>query len=413
MTRYDSYINGRIDHCRRRSGVAHHIRTAGAAGTPAKPTPSAPGANATAAADPLTGASRPARGRCGHERAQSRGGHAAPRPPRKDRTLSSTRRSRARSARCSGCAARRHRGFAVVGGRIVLGDRASQPLRRPARPRRRSAGARRPHVLEPLVRRRAGAPRAAVARRGRARGVGRAGSRGRRRAGRLARLLRPHQSGTTRVGGPTHVSTIGGTARPGRRPKAGLALPYPLPCATDTAGKALPTTPSALYPRRLGSKATKPRLPAPVAPAAHRRPGPSTRVLGDCTAGRGVIVTAAAAGCACGAATTVLTPKALEGAVWLAVARRQRLAALCVASTTARVSRPTRVAARALEQGPPDAACGPRIAETLAARGGRGRTAEPAGSRWPPTRWHRLQRHPPRHRAPDRKRGRTTSSLWA
>ena len=77
-TVYDSYINGRNDHCRRccRSGVAHHIRAAGAAGTPAKPTPSAPGVgNTETAADPPAGATRASvrGGCCGHECAQSRG----------------------------------------------------------------------------------------------------------------------------------------------------------------------------------------------------------------------------------------------------------------------------------------------------------------------------------------------------
>jgi hypothetical protein len=189
----------------------------------------------------------------------------------------------------------------------------------------------------------------------------------------------PAGSGTgTRVGGPTPDDTepaIGGTrgGAPDRETKAGAGLAVPctaLPTAVcDTCGAWV----------HCPAHAECPWCPQEAPPPGHPGglTGPAT--LGDCAAGCGVVVVrGGGGGCACGAATTVPTPKALEGAVLGSPSPVvARLAALCVASTTAgglAANDEWRLELWSRALPTPPAVRG--IAETLAARGGRGRTAE-------------------------------------
>lgn len=265
--------------------------------------------------------------------------------------------------------------FAVVGGRIVLGDRALAafaPTGPPSPPFRWSPDDHTfpepfrcvavPGPPEPL------SPAAAALA---ASGVPGA------EAGAVLVGVGPGCCGPTgSVGGP-------GTPEETAKTGAGLAVPCTaLPTAVcDTCGAWVhcpahaecpwcppePPAPGAPQPHPTGAAAPRPEAP----------PGPAT--LGDCAAGCGVVVVRGGGGrCPCGAATTVPTPKALEGAVLGSPSPVvARLSALCVASTDAR-GLPAddewrlELWSRALPT--PPAVRG--IAETLAARGGRGRTAE-------------------------------------
>jgi hypothetical protein len=267
--------------------------------------------------------------------------------------------------------------FAVVGGRIVLGDRAlaaftpTGPASPPFRwspddhtfpePFRCVAIPGPPEPLSPAA--------AALA----ASGVPGA------EAGAVLVGVGPGCCGPTGPGGPAMPDdaepdsggSLGGI--PDRKTKAGAGLAVPctaLPTAVcDTCGAWVHCAAHA------GCPWCPAEAPAPGYPGG--RPGPAT--LGDCAAGCGVVVVrGGGGGCACGAATTVPTPKALEGAILGSPSPVvARLAALCVASTTAgglAANDEWRLELWSRALPTPPAVRG--IAETLAARGGRGRTAE-------------------------------------
>ena len=270
--------------------------------------------------------------------------------------------------------------FAVVGGRIVLGDRALAafaPTGPPSPPFRWSPDDHTfpepfrcvavPGPPEPL------SPAAAALA---ASGVPGA------EAGAVLVGVGPGCCGHTKTGGPDGFGGHSGFAPGGDRggnAGAGLAMPCTaLPTAVcDTCGAWVHCAAHAecpWCPPPAGAGLATAGVAAPH-PGAH--PGPAT--LGDCTAGCGVVVVrGGGGGCACGAATTVPTPKALEGAVLGSPSPVvARLAALCVASTTAgglAADDEWRLELWSRALPTPPAVRG--IAETLAARGGRGRTAE-------------------------------------
>ena len=349
------------------------------------------------AADPPTGATRPAGARggcCGHECAQSRGGHPAPRPPPEGphavvhEALTRALGEVLGLARPGGTA-----WFAVVGGRIVLGDRAlaafaptgppSPPFRwspddhtfpepfrcvavpgpqsrcRPPRPRSRRRA----------CRERAGAVLVGV-------GPGCCG---------------PAGSGTgTRLGGPTPDNTEPPSAAVAGDPRRrDQSRRRPCRAVHRPADRGVPTCGAWVHcPDHAECPWCPPDAPAPgapqapppgvVAPAPPTTPGATRDPRRSATA-RGLRRgrRPRQQGAARGAATTVPTPKAPRAPSWDHRRPSSRGSPPC-----AWRPQPRGLAAddewrlelwsRALPT--PPAVRG--IAETLAARGGRGRTAE-------------------------------------